>query len=646
MRLLDFLVGRELANSEAEQDKMTTLEGLPAIGLDGLASSACGPEAALAILAPLGALGANWLAPITLAILLVLAMLFVSYWQTIRAYPVNGGSYTVATENLGATAGLLAATALMLDYVLTVAVGISAGIGALTSAVPSLHTHTLNLCLCVLAIVTVINLRGTREAGILFAIPTYLFIASLGGLLAFGLGKAMLAGGFPTPEIPAPASKVASESVTLWLLLRAFASGCTAMTGVEAVSNGVGAFRQPSVKYAHRTLAAIVVILSLLLAGIAVLARAYHVGAMDQTKPDYQSVLSQLAGAVAGHGAAYFVTMGSILAVLCFSANTSFVDFPRLCRLVARDGYLPRDFAAPGRRLVNSVGIIWLALAAGALLTAFDGITDRLIPLYAIGAFLAFTLSQSGMAVHWARKCAAKESWGDRARLIVNATGAIATATSLAIILAAKFLEGAWITALAIPCVLMLFKTIKRYYARLDGRLAILAPFTIGDPRPPIVIIPIRDWNRLGERALRCALRMSPEVIALHLSRLEGPDIEEGAEKLRLRWRDDIEPALRALRRPAPRLVQVDAPFRGMNSPILKFIARTREQNPGRAIAVVIPALAEAHWWELPLHKRRARRLQGVLSREGGANLAVVIVPWSLEDPQPGNVLDSPPEPK
>src|SRR5438105_2785610 len=325
MKLVDLLLGRKLANREGEAEKITTLEGVPAMGLDGLASSAYGPEAALTILLPLGAAGLAQMGPVMIAVLAVLAILYFSYWQTIEAYPTNGGSYTVARENLGANAGLLAATALMIDYVLNVAVGISAGVGALTSALPRLHPYTLPLCLGILVLVTLVNLRGTMEAGLLFAVPTYLFVVGFGGaVVLYGVWQALLAGGEPVPVVSPPAVPAATEAVTLWLLLRAFASGCTAMTGVEAVSNSVSAFRAPSVTYAHRTLTAIVVILGVLLAGIAYLAEVYHTAAMDQTQPGYQSILSQLASAVVGRGALYFVAIGSVLAVLCLSANTSF----------------------------------------------------------------------------------------------------------------------------------------------------------------------------------------------------------------------------------------------------------------------------------------------------------------------------------
>ena len=410
------------------------------------------------ILIPLGAEGLHLIQPIMAAILMLLALLYFSYRQTIEAYPNNGGSYIVAKDNLGANAGLLAASALMIDYVLNVAVGISAGIGALTSAVPQLHPYTLELCLSVLTLITIVNLRGTLEAGVVFSVPTYLFVASLGGVLLFGAAKALAAwrtcGSGRTASVASPSHPdddivVAAARFCQWLHRN---------DRVEAVSNGVSAFQDPAGKQAHRTLTAIVLILAFLLGVISWLCPVYGVHAIDETQPGYESVLSQLTGAIVGRGVIYFVAIGSLLAVLCLSANTSFIDFPRLCRLVARDGYLPRTFAIPGRRLVYSVGILWLAVMAGLLLTVFGGITDRLIPLFAVGAFMAFTLSQLGMAFHWVRE------QDNQGRLWINGTGAAGTGLALAIILLAKFVEGAWITVLVIPLVLGLLKAIKRHY--------------------------------------------------------------------------------------------------------------------------------------------------------------------------------------
>ena len=641
MRLVELLIGRRLANREGEDRKITGLEGLPAMGLDGLSSSAYGPEAALTILMPVGAAGVVWVEPITGAILVLLAILACSYWQTIAAYPINGGSYTVAGANLGANAGLLAGTALMIDYVLNVAVGISAGVGALISALPALHPYTLWLCLLVLALITVINLRGTMEAGVIFALPTYLFILCLGGVLVAGAWQAMMAGGHPHPVTAPPPMPKGTETVGLWLLLRAFASGCTAMTGVEAVSNGVSAFRKPTTTYAHRTLVAIVVILGVLLAGIAFLARAYGVAAMDQTQPGYQSVLSQLTGAVVGHSIMYYVTIASVLAVLCLSANTSFIDFPRLCRLVAQDRYLPVEFAMSGRRLVNSVGIVWLAIGAGTLLVAFRGVTDRLIPLFAVGAFLAFTLSQAGMAAHWWRQLHQRKGSrrGASTKLAINAAGAVATGVSLVVILMAKFVEGAWITVLIIPCVLLLLKSINRYYRQEEQALKAAVPIDLKDTRPPIVVIPIRAWDRLAERAVRHALQISPEVVALHLTRLEGPEADRSASELQRCWRSCVQRPARKAGVPAPRLVVHQSPYRSMVAPLLELILRMKNRHPGRSFAVVLPLLVRAHWWDHLLHSRRVQRLRAALQRHGGPDLSVIIVPWTREPPQPETVI-------
>jgi amino acid transporter len=633
MDLSNLLIGRRLANREAGSKKVTAIEGVPAMGLDGLASSAYGPEAALTILMPAGALGLRVITPVMAAILVLLAMLCVSYWQTIEAYPSNGGSYTVAKENLGANAGLLAAAALMIDYVLNVAVGISAGIAALTSAAPGLHPYTLELCLAVLALITLVNLRGTLEAGLIFSVPTYLFVASFGGLLIFGVAKAMASGGAPVPIAAPPPLSAATEGVTWWLLLRAFASGCTAMTGVEAVSNGVNAFREPTVSHAHRTLLAIVVILGFLLAVIAYLAQTYHVGAMDQTQPNYQSVLSQLAGAIVGRGVIYFVAIGSLLAVLCLSANTSFVDFPRLCHLVAQDAYLPRAFAIPGRRLVYSVGILWLTFAAGSLLAVFGGITDRLIPLFAVGAFTAFTLSQLGMAAHWRRQ------QGNRTRLMINGSGAVATGCALTIILAAKFIEGAWITVLVIPCVLALLKVIRRHYDTIDRLLREDRPIALHGVRKPIVIIPIERWDRLAEKALGYGLLVSQDVTAIHLTRLEGPDAKEHEGRLRRQWREEVERPAREAGFNPPKLVISPSPFRSFVGRLLKHIGELEKQRPGCPISVVIPELVKEHWWDYLLHSSRARQLRTALLRHGGPNLVVVMVPWAREEPHPEQVI-------
>ena len=647
LSLTKLFIGRPVANREAEGRKLGVLTGLPAMGLDGLGSAAYGPEAALAILAASGAAGLGAIGPITWVIRVLLAILFLSYWQTIAAYPNNGGSYIVARDNLGTGAGLLAAAALMVDYMLNVAVGISAGVGALTSAIPLLQPETMWLCLGILAVVTVMNLRGTRESGVAWGVPTYLFVASLGVVLAWGTWKLGVAAGHPHPVIPPPAPPQATGAVTLWLLLRAFASGCTAMTGVEAVSNGVNAFRQPRVRHAHGTLAAIVVILGVLLLGIAHVAQAYGVMAMDQTKPGYQSVLSQIVAAVYGRGWFYYVTIGSVLAVLCLSANTSFVDFPRLCHLLAEDGFLPRPFAVPGRRLVYSVGILFLALGASGLLAAFGGITDRLIPLFAVGAFLSFTLSQAGMAAHWRRALRTGRSGGQagihamRAKLGANGLGATATGSALAIILAAKFTEGAWLTVIVIPCAFVLLKSVRRYYDELDRHILRDSQHRLDLRRhdPPVVLVPIKRWDRLARKALEYALRVSPDVTALHVAQLEGPDAEDRRDTLQRQWRAFVEePAARA-GLPPPRLCFPASEFRSITAPLLRAIAEADRRSPGRPVTVILPELVEGRWWGYLLHTNRERRLRARLLRHGGRHLVVASVPWQLRPADPAQAI-------
>ncbi len=355
MSVADLLFGRPLASSDERAEKVGPAAGIPIFGLDALSSAAYGPEAALTLLIPLGAAGVGYILPITFSILLLLTILYFSYRQTIAAYPNGGGSYTVARENIGEGAGLLAASALMIDYVLTAAVGISAGVGALVSAVPGLQPHTLALCLAILLIVTIVNLRGVREAGVAFMIPTWLFVGCLFIMIGIGVVKTLLAGGHPAPVESMPHLPAATAAVSLWLLLKVFSSGCAAMTGVEAVSNGVRAFREPTAPNAQKALTVIILILMVLLAGVAWLASAYRIGATDPVK-NYESVLSMLLRAIAGRGVFYYVSIGSILLVLSLSANTAFADFPRLCRIIARDSYFRVPSPPPGAALSIPTG--------------------------------------------------------------------------------------------------------------------------------------------------------------------------------------------------------------------------------------------------------------------------------------------------
>src|SRR5579859_4527295 len=352
MNIVDVIVGKPLKTSDERAEQIGPAKGIPIFGLDGLSSAAYGPEAALSLLIPLGLLGVRYIVPVSAAIITLLVIVYFSYRQTIAAYPGGGGSYTVARYNLGAFPSLLAAAALLTDYILTAAVGISAGVGALVSAAPSLQPHTVLICVSILVVITILNLRGVKDAGIAFMIPTYLFVGTLLILIVAGVVKVLLSGGHPIPVTPLPAAAPVTAAVSFWLLLKVFASGCTALTGVEAVSNGVKAFREPAVKNAQRTLTVIIFILAVLLGGISYLVKAYGIAATDPGAAGYQSVLSMLIAAVFGKSYFYYLTMGSILFVLSLSANTAFADFPRLCRAIAQNNYLPHAFGYRGRRLV------------------------------------------------------------------------------------------------------------------------------------------------------------------------------------------------------------------------------------------------------------------------------------------------------
>lgn len=622
MKIIEIIFGRRLANREHEERKIGWMTAVPAMGLDGLGSSSYGPEAALTIMIPLGAASLHYIGWVIAPIIGLLLILYLSYRQTLLAYPSNGGAYTVAKENLGPAGAVLAAAALMIDYVLNVAVGISAGVGALTSSFPQLHPYTLWLCLGILALVAVANLRGTREAGWLFAVPTYLFLLTFMGIIAYGVVRILSSDGPPVPLVPPPPLSPMTEAASIWLLLRAFAAGCTAMTGVEAVSNGVDAFKEPVVHQARTTLTAICLSLGLLLAGIALVAQGYQIGAMDQTQEGYQSVMSQLASAIAGRGVLYHVAMISLLAILCLSANTSFVAFPRICRLVALDDYLPRSFAVSDRRLVYSVGVLFLTATGGGLLILFGGITDRLIPLFAIGAFLTFTLSQSGMVIHWRRQ------GGEARRLAINALGAGTTAVALLVITIAKFTEGAWIVALAVPATIMLLLAVKRYYRRLTRRLSIRSEFRIDQTAAPTVLVAYEERNRMTDRALQFALTLSPDVVAVHLLRLRGPEIEEDLAESREAFAREVAAPVAAAGLIPPRLMFLRAPYRELSGPLIELVNKVDAAAPDRSVAILIPERVHRHWWEWLLHGRRARQLRAALMEHAGPRLMIITAPW------------------
>lgn len=620
MSFLDLLLGRPLASDEARAEQVGVSAGIPIFGLDALSSAAYGPEAALTLLIPLGAAGISYIVPISGSIIVLLAIVYFSYRQTIQAYPGGGGSYTVARQNLGVSAGLLGAAALMIDYVLVVAVGISAGVGALVSAVPSLQPRTLSLCLGILVIITLINLRGVREAGLFFMAPTYLFVGSLLVAIVIGVFKALATGGHPLPVLAPPRLPLASAAPSLWLLLQAFASGCTAMTGVEAVSNGVKAFREPVIPTARRTLKIIIALLIVLLAGIAYLVRAYGIGATDPGQPGYQSVLSMLLAAVAGKGLFYYVSIGSILLVLALSANTAFADFPRLCRAIAQNNYLPHSFATRGRRLVYSQGIYVLAGLAGLLLILFGGVTDRLIPLFAVGAFLAFTLSQAGMVGHWRRVGGP----GAKRSMIVNGLGAVATGITVVVVLVAKFVEGAWVTMLLIPGLLVVMGAVRRHYHGVLLEIRSATPLELNDLTPPLVILPIQNWSHIVKKALCFALKISPQIQAVHV------DCGEGTVTLRQEWSRFVEEPTRQAGVATPQLVVLASRYRLILSPIVDYVLEVERTCPNQQVAVLIPELVERRWYHHLLHNKRASVLKALLLLKGNQRIVVINVPWYL----------------
>jgi amino acid transporter len=620
MAIFDLVVGKPLATSEERAEHIGPIAGIPVFGLDALSSAAYGPEAALTLLIPLGLAGLVYIVPISFAIIFLLAILYFSYCQTIDAYPHGGGSYTVASENLGATAGLLAAAALMIDYILNAAVGISAGVGALVSAFPVLLPHTLALCLAILLLLTLINIRGVKDTGSAFLIPTYLFVGTLLWVIVLGAVRAIAAHGHPLPVVAPPRLPTSTSVLTLWLLAKVFSSGCTAMTGVEAVSNGVMAFREPTQKNAKHTLTIIILLLMVFLAGIAILCRAYSIAATDPNSSGYQSILSQLVSAVMGRGWFYYVTIGSILAVLALSANTSYADFPRLTRAIAQRDYLPHVFKIRGRRLLYSHGIVALVGFTGFLLIIFGGVTDRLIPLFAIGAFLAFTLSQAGMVMHW-RRLGGK---GARQRMIINGIGAFATAVTLLVVLVAKFTAGAWITAILIPALIITMSAVKRHYDGVSREVAVNRPICLDRMDEPLIIVPMERWTRISEKGLRFALKLSDHVQAVHV------DAEECYEEVRQMWQRNVATPIRESGKTVPELVFIASPYRFVIMPLVEHILKTEREHPERQIAVLVPELVVKHWWQAPLHNQRAQLLKLLLLVRGNQRITVINIPWYL----------------
>ena len=577
------LVGPPLRARDVSREQITPVEGLPALSLDALTSVAYGPEAIIAVLAVAGATALHLVLPITIAIVALLAILVFSYRQVIDAYPGGGGAYAVSRDNLGTGASLLAGACLVVDYTLTVAVSIAAGVASLTSAFPGLTGATVPICLAILAVIMLLNLRGLADAARGFLLPTMVFIIGLMIIIAIGLihPLALHAAQPGRSQLPAKAL----ETVSVLLVLKAFSAGCSALTGVEAIANGVPLFKQPRVKRAKITEVLLGAILGVLLLGLAVLADRWHIGPRSG-----QTVLSQIIGESVGRGWAYYVLSVTVTIVLALAANTSFGGLPVLASLLARDNYLPHLFALRDDRQVFASGIWALAILAAALLIAVDGNTLTLIPLYAIGVFTGFTLSQSGLVVHWWRNRPA--GWQRRAAL--NGTGAVVTAAATVIFLITKFTEGAWVVVVAVPTFIFLFTRIHRYYRLAAEILGFDHTPARPRARPTVVVIPIAKVSRLAERAISAALSISDQVIAV--TSIPEDASGEGGEDKERRIQDEW-----ASWNPGVPLRVLHTEYSSVAEPLLAFVDELGERHTEQ-IMVLIPVAVPDKLRYRPLH--------------------------------------------
>jgi amino acid transporter len=616
------LVGRALRTQQAIHERLTKKTALAVFSSDALSSTAYATEEILLVLAAAAAFTSGtsfyYVVPISVGIAVLLAIVATSYRQTIHAYPSGGGAYIVAKENLGTSPGLIAAAALLVDYVLTVSVSIAAGVAAITSAVQGtryawLDDHKVILCLIFIAFIAIANLRGVRESGALFAAPTYVFVVSFLFMIAFGLFHYFIYGGTataPGPEELKVAEGYKLQPLTLFLLLGAFSNGCAALTGIEAISNGVQAFKKPEATNAATTLIWMALLLTTMFLGTSVMAYLYGVHPKAS-----ETVISQFARIMftGAFGWFYYVVQAATAAILVLAANTAFADFPRLSSLLARDRFLPRQLANRGDRLVFSNGIVILAIFSGVLVSAFGGDTSRLIPLYAVGVFLSFTLSQSGMVVHWLRERANKTNW--KKSLVINAIGALATFIVLCVFIATKFIHGAWIVVVVIPLLVVLFRAIQRHYVMVAKQLS-----TEGlEPLRPIkhtVIVPISGIHRGVVSALQYAKSIASDKVQAVYVDFE----EEATANLKdkwERWGAGVQ------------LVVLRSPYRELTRPLLRHINRLAKENSNHIITVVLPEFIPARWWQHALHNQSSLLLKGSLLFKKG--VIVTSVPYHLE---------------
>jgi amino acid transporter len=598
------LIGRPLASDEAEKEQITPLQGLPALSLDALTSVAYGPEAIVLVLATAGAGALHLMLPVTVAIVVLLAILVFSYRQVIDAYPGGGGAYAVSKENLGTGPSQLAAAALIVDYILTVSVSIAAGVGALTSAFAVLHHHTVGICLAVLLLITILNLRGLGEGARAFLGPTIAFIVGIGVVIVVGLVHPL------APHAAQPGQSLVAtknlEAVSLLLILRAFAAGCSALTGVEAIANGVPTFREPRVVRAKQTEMLLGVILGAMLLGLAVLVVRFHVGPRSG-----QTVLSQVTAYALGRNWAYYFISIVTTVVLALAANTSFGGLPVLASLLARDNYLPHFLGIRGDRLVYANGIWVLAGLSGGLLVAVRGNTNTLIPLFAIGVFTGFTLSQIGLVVHWRRL----RPSGWRRRAAVNAVGATATGVATVIFLLTKFTEGGWVVVVAVPAFIFGFHRVRGYYAQVQEECA-LPPSTTTAPRERVIaVVPVNAINSITAATLHHAQSLTDDVVAVTV-RFDDDEREE-LGPLWNAWKPGVE------------LVTLRSRYHSVVRPLVSFVAQQR-RDPGTLIVVLIPVLSPHRLRHRIFHNQLDLALAAALRSQ--PNVIVARVPYHLHD--------------
>lgn len=612
------VIGRRLASEEEITERVSKKIGLAIFASDNISSSAYATEETMRILVLAGAAALALTLPVTLGVITVLAIVVLSYLQAIRAYPNGGGSYVVAKENLGAIPGLVAAAALLTDYVLTVAVSIAAGVAALGAALPFIYEQRVLVGVSAIALLTVGNLRGLRESGNIFAAPTYLYLVTVGGILAYGLFRSVT-GDLPLVETPPEwvegwRTEHPAQPLSILLVLRAFASGAVALTGTEAVANGVTAFKPPEARNASTVLLLMGTSFGALFFATNVLASGMGI-VPDPTEEE--TVLSLITGALVGEGWLFYLAQIATALLLVLAANTAFNGFPRLGWIMANDGFLPRQFAYRGDRLAFSTGIVVLATVSALLLVAYGGSVTNLIPLYTVGVFIAFTLSQAGLVRRWLRV----RGRGWRPSLVMNALGAVATGIVAVIVGVTKFEHGAWMVIAVIPALVALLYGVFQHYRRVEDALVVGSPEEARIPTvSPLVLVPIGRLDRAAIHALTFARQISGDVRAVHVT-----DDAERGEHMKRRWSQLV---------PDIPLVIIQSPYRALVAPLLRYLAYLDRHDPQRPIVVVLSEFVPRHWWEAVLHNQTALRLK--LRLFFRPNTVVVDVPYRVSERSPG----------